>query len=119
VYPTTQNRNQWIEGCPGGSCTTGPYAYPASYTFGNYPIGTLIGPHFIDTDFSISKAFHITERVAFALRMDSRNFFNHTNLGGPNMSVQAPNAGQITGLAFGGANGTGMRTLQFSGKLSF
>jgi len=93
--------------------------YPASYTYGNYPIDSLIGPHFINTDFQISKQFHITERVAFALRMDSRNFFNHTNLGGPNNNIQDPHVGQITGIAFGGSNGTGMRTLQFSGKLSF
>jgi hypothetical protein len=119
LYPSTQNRNQWITGCPNENCSSGPYLYPASYTFGNYPIGTLIGPHFINTDFQISKQFHITERVAFALRMDSRNFFNHTNLGSPDMNVQDPNVGQITGIAFGGANGVGMRTLQFSGKLSF
>ena len=119
VYPSTKDRNQWFMGCPGGNCSSGPYAYPASYTFGNYPIDTLIGPHFINTDFQISKQFHITERVGFALRMDSRNFFNHTNLGGPNNNIQDPHVGQITGIAFGGANGTGMRTLQFSGKLSF
>ncbi|HTT65066.1 MAG TPA: hypothetical protein VMG35_24615, partial [Bryobacteraceae bacterium] len=119
VYPSTQNRDQWFLGCPNGDCSSGPYAYPDSYTYGNYPIDSLIGPHFINTDFQISKQFHITERVAFALRMDSRNFFNHTNLGGPNNNIQDPKVGQITGIAFGGANGTGMRTLQFSGKISF
>ena len=119
VYPSTQNRNQWFMGCPNGDCSTGPYLYPASYTFGNYPIDTLIGPHFINTDFQISKQFHITERIALGLRMDSRNFFNHTNLGGPNNNIQDPHAGQITGIAFGGANGVGMRSLQFSSTLSF
>ena len=119
AYPSTQNRNQWIEGCPDQVCTSGPYAYPASDTFGNYPIDTLIGPHFINFDFSAQKQFHITERVSFGLRMDSRNFFNHTNLGGPNTDVTAPNVGQITGIAFGGNNGVGMRTLQFSGNIKF
>jgi hypothetical protein len=119
VYPTTQNRNQWITGCPNEVCTTGPYVYPASGAFGNYPIDTLIGPHFINEDFSIFKQFHITERVAFGLRMDSRNVFNHTNLGSPNSNVQSPTVGEIGGIAFNGANGTGMRTLQFSGTLKF
>lgn len=124
VYPSTQNRNQWILGCPTNSsgnvdCSSGPYAYPASDTFGNYPIDTLIGPHFINIDFSAKKDFHITERVSFGLRMDSRNFFNHTNLGGPNNDVTAPNAGQITGIAFGGSNGVGMRSLQLSGNIKF
>ena len=32
---------------------------------------------------------------------------------------QSTNVGQITGIAFGGNNGTGMRTLQFSGNIKF
>ena len=119
IYPSTQNRNQWIEGCPNLNCTTGPYLYPASGTFGNYPIDTLIGPHFINEDFAISKQFHVTEKILFGLRMDSRNFFNHTNLGSPNNNVQSPTVGQIGGIAFNGANGTGMRTLQFSANVKF
>lgn len=122
-YPSSQNRNQWWLGCPEvngtPNCSSGPYAYPAAGTFGNFPIDTLIGPHFINFDFMAMKQFHITEKISFALRMDSRNFFNHTNLGSPNNDVTSTNAGQITGLAFGGANGVGMRTLQFSGTLRF
>jgi hypothetical protein len=119
VYAPNQNRNQWIEGCPDQQCTSGPYMFPSSSTFGNYPIDTLIGPRFINFDFMAMKSFHITEKISFALRMDSRNFFNHTNLGGPNADVTAPNVGQITNIAFGGNNGVGMRTLQLSGTVRF
>ena len=119
VYPSTQNRNQWITGCPNLQCTSGPFLFPASGTFGNYPIDVLIGPHYFNEDFNISKWFAITERVSFGLRMDSRNFFNHTNLGIPNNNVQSPTVGQIGSIAFNGVNGTGMRTLQFSGTLRF
>ena len=119
VYPTTQNRDQWIVGCPNQDCSSGPYLFPGSNTFGNYPIDQLIGPHFINVDFSVQKWFHITERVQFGLRMDSRNFFNHTNLNTPNTDVTSPNVGQITSIAFGGNNGVGMRTLQFSGTIKF
>jgi hypothetical protein len=119
VYPSQKTASQWIEGCPDQVCTSGPYMYPANAAFGNYPIDTLIGPRFVNVDFSAKKDFHITERVSFGLRMDSRNFFNHTNLGGPNGDVTAPNVGQITNIAFGGANGVGMRTLQLSGQLKF
>ena len=119
VYASNQNRNQWIVGCPDLQCTSGPYTYPGASAFGNYPIDTLIGPLFINFDFMAKKQFHITEKIAFALRMDSRNFLNHTNLGGPNSDVQSANVGQITGIAFGGNNGVGMRTLQLSGTLSF
>ena len=104
------NRNQWFVGGVGGA-----FLFPSSNTFGNYPINTLIGPHFIQQDLSISKTFHFTERIGFVLRTDARNAFNHTNLGGPNSDVQSPNAGQITGLAPGGF----MRSLQFSGTIKF
>ncbi|HZU24945.1 MAG TPA: hypothetical protein VFA04_05455, partial [Bryobacteraceae bacterium] len=119
LYPSNQNRNQWFIGCPGGQCTSGPYLWPDSNTYGNYPINTLIGPRYINQDLTLMKSFHITERWSLGLRMDSRNVFNHTNLGGPNTDVQSPQVGQITGIAFGGSNGTGMRQLQYALTLSF
>ena len=119
VYPSTQNRNQWITGCPNENCSSGAYLWPSSNTFGNYPINTLFGPHFIDQDFSIMKTFRITEKVYFGFRMDSTNFFNHTNLSTPNTDVMSPQVGQITSIAFGGNNGIGMRKLQFSGTIRF
>ena len=67
----------------------------------------------------LSKQFHLTERVLFGLRMDSRNFFNHTNLGTPNNNVQSPTVGEIGGIAFNGVNGAGMRTLQFAANIKF
>jgi len=109
------NRAQWFVGCPNQQCTTGQFLWPSSNTFGNYPINSLYGPHFIQQDLSIFKTFKITERWAFTLRTDSRNAFNHTNLGLPNSDVQSPSAGQITGIAAGGY----MRQLQFSGTIRF
>jgi hypothetical protein len=113
-----QNRSQWFVGCSTASMLAGTcagFTNPAANTFGNYPIDTLIGPQFIQQDISVAKSFAITERVAFKLRTDARNAFNHTNLGSPNSDVNASNAGQITGLAGGGY----MRSLQFSGTISF
>jgi outer membrane receptor protein involved in Fe transport len=115
-YPGTKNRNQWIVGCPAGSCTTGPYLFPASNAFGNYPVNTLYGPWFFDQDASVMKQFSITERLKFTLRTDARNAFNHTNLATPNADVQSGTVGRITGLAFGGGN---MRLLQYSGTISW
>jgi len=109
------NRSQWFVGCPDQDCTSGAFLYPASGTFGNYPINSLYGPHFIQQDLSAFKTFKFTERWSFTLRTDARNVFNHTNLGLPNGNVQQGNAGQITGLAAG----TYMRQLQFSGTIRF
>ncbi|MGH9584906.1 MAG: TonB-dependent receptor, partial [Bryobacteraceae bacterium] len=110
-YPSTQNRNQWLLGLGSGA-----YTLPASNTFGNYPINTLIGPQFIDQDVSLMKQFSITERFKFTLRADARNIFNHTNLNTPNSDIQSGSVGQITSLAFGGAN---MRLLQYSGTINW
>jgi hypothetical protein len=104
------NRAQWFKGGVGGA-----FLFPASNTFGNYPIDTLFGPQFIQQDLSLSKTFRLTEKVGFTLRTDARNAFNHTNLGTPNADVQSPSAGQITGLA----GGAFMRSLQFSGTVKF
>jgi hypothetical protein len=104
------NRNQWFVGGIGSA-----FLIPAANTFGNYPINTLFGPHFIQQDFTMAKTFRITERFSFVLRADSSNVFNHTNLGSPNGDVQSPSAGQITGLAPGGT----MRRLQLSGTIKF
>jgi len=104
------NRNQWFKGGVGGA-----FLIPTANTFGNYPINTLFGPHFIQQDLTLAKTFKFTERIGFTLRTDASNAFNHTNLGGPNGDVQSPSAGQITGLAGGGT----MRRMQFSGTIRF
>jgi len=104
------NRNQWFKGGIGGA-----FLIPSANTFGNYPINTLFGPHFIQQDLTLAKTFRLSERFSFLLRTDADNVFNHTNLGSPNGDVQSPSAGQITGLAPGGS----MRRLQFSGTVRF
>jgi hypothetical protein len=111
-YPSSQNRNQWILGIASGA-----YTYPASGTFGNYPINSLIGPWFNNVDASLLKKFAITERFSFTLRVDTTNTFNHTNLGLPNTDITSGNAGQITGTAQGGAYN--MRRIQYSGQITW
>ncbi len=109
-YAANQNRNQWIVGL-----SSGAYTLPASNTFGNYPINTLIGPKFINQDISVQKYFAVTERFKLNIRMDGTNIFNHANLGSPNNDIQSGSVGQITGLA-GNYN---MRQLQFSAGFAF
>ncbi len=110
------NRNQWFVGCPSGTCTSSSaFLFPSANTFGNYPINTLFGPHFIQFDMTMEKTFKLNERFGLTLRGDASNVFNHTNLGMPNGDVQSTNAGQITGLAAGGT----MRRMQFSATIRF
>jgi hypothetical protein len=109
------SRSQWFTGCPNQDCTTGSFLYPSANTFGDYPINTLYGPHFIQQDLTLAKTFKLTEKLGFQLRTDAQNVFNHTNLGLPNSNVDQSNSGQITGIAGGAV----MRRLQFSGTLRF
>jgi hypothetical protein len=105
-------RNEWF------STTSAASTYlPAAGTFGNYPINTLFGPHYIQQDLSMAKTFKLTEKLGFTLRADSTNLFNHTNLGLPNTNIDQGNVGQITGLAAG--TGNYMRRMQFSGTIRF
>jgi Carboxypeptidase regulatory-like domain/TonB-dependent Receptor Plug Domain len=46
-------------------------------TIGNAPVGDCLGPPTRTVDFSISKNFHITERIKAQFRMDAFNLFNH------------------------------------------
>ena len=104
------NRNQWYVGGLGGA-----FLAPASNTFGNFPVNSLFGPHFVNQDISVAKSFSIKERLRFTLRGDAVNAFNHTNLGLPNANIGDPAAGQITQLAAQYQ----MRRLQFSGRFDF
>jgi hypothetical protein len=113
-YASNKNRSQWIVPI---AAATGPYRFPASNTFGNYSINSLIGPWFNNLDASVMKQFTITERVRFTLRMDTTNTLNHANLGNPNNDVQSATAGQITSLAFG--NNYLMRRVQYAGIFRF
>ena len=111
------NRDQFFVGSTVQALASGSgyFTLPAANTFGNFPVNSLYGPHFINQNISLAKSFNITERVKFSLRTDATNVFNHTNLGQPNANITDPHAGQITGLA----NNYQMRRLQFGGRIDF
>jgi hypothetical protein len=79
-------------------CTRGPWSRPAAGTFGNVARNSFFGPHYFNTDASLSKRFAISERVNAQFRAEAFNVFNHVNLGQPNGQVDSPTAGQIFAL---------------------
>jgi hypothetical protein len=115
-YAADRGRNQWIVKGLGG-----PFQAPADNVYGNYPYNGLRGPYFFQQDLSLFKTFKPTERISLQVRVETFNFFNHTNLGMPNGDVTSSEAGKITGLAYtGGDTSSGaMRTLQFGFRLGF
>ena len=64
--------------------------------FGNAGRGSLRGPAFYDTDFSVFKDFKFKERGQLELRGEIFNLFNTPQFALPNNVVDTPNAGQIT-----------------------
>ncbi len=59
------------------------FCAPGSQHFGSLGRNALTGPGFRNFDFSLSKAFEVTERVKVNLRADFFNLFNHPNFTNP------------------------------------
>jgi outer membrane receptor protein involved in Fe transport len=79
---------------------SGPWQRPERGTFGNVGRNSLRGPRFSNMDFSAFKDFRISETMKVQFRAEAFNFLNHTNLGMPNGTVDAPNtAGRIFATA--------------------
>ena len=96
-------------------CTRGPWSRPQPGTFGDVARDSFFGPHLFNVDLSLSKNFHIWEKVSGQFRVESFNTFNHVNLGQPNATVDSPTAGQITSIA----SLAQMRKWQFGLRLNF
>jgi outer membrane receptor protein involved in Fe transport len=79
---------------------SGPWQRPQRGTWGNIGRNTLRGPRFSQVDFSLFKEVPVNERIKFQLRGEVFNLFNHTNLGQPTATVDAPGtAGRIFATA--------------------
>ena len=72
----------------------------------------LSRPGLVDFDTSLGKAFRIREGMAFQLRADAYNTFNHVNWGNPNGVWNSPQFGSITSAG-------PMRVFEITGRLSF
>ena len=103
---------------PKASVTNNPYGFtaPALDTIGSTGRTGFFGPHFFNTDISVQKNFAIRESMAFQLRADGLNAFNHINWGVPDGTLE--NGGNITSGAYpdGGSN---PRQMVFSGRFTF
>jgi hypothetical protein len=101
---------------------TAAFINPPDYTFGNVPrtLPNVRGPGVINVDLSAIKVTKITERIAFELRVEAFNVFNHPNFNLPNMTFvpgtnglnQSGTFGTITSAADG-------RQIQLAGKIRF
>ena len=77
----------WIN--PAAFATNGPG------TFGTARMNSLLGPHYIDSDVSLTKPFRIREQQNLQLRFEFFNVFNHTNFQAPVNKLSSSSFGQI------------------------
>jgi hypothetical protein len=90
--------------------------------------GQIDGPGFHRLDFSVFKAFQITERFSMQFRSEFFNIFNHPNFNAPNFSgngvVGVSGSGTYTSSTFGAIGSTrdapfDPRQIQFALKLYY
>ena len=103
--PGTRNAAHWIN--------SAAFASPAPYTFGDVGRNSVYGPGMQTMDLSAQRAIPIHRQMAFLVRGDFFNSFNHTNLGSPNRYVHTPQFGSITMAMTPG------REIQLSGRFQF
>ncbi len=126
VNGNASNFQKKVSGTPNGGLTwypaatlaNNPYGFtaPALDTIGTAGRNQFFGPHFFNADISVQKNFPIRESMAFQLRADGLNAFNHINWGTPNGTLES--GGTITSGAF--PNGTSNpRQMVFSGRFNF
>jgi outer membrane receptor protein involved in Fe transport len=75
---------------------TPPLGTSYATMFGDATRGSLRGPAFYDTDFSVFKDFKFNEGRQLEFRGEIFNLFNTPQFALPNNLVDTPNAGQIT-----------------------
>ncbi len=107
------NRRPDITSTSCNSGAHGNYVYNAAaftvvgHTIGNIgtePTGYCHGPGYVNDDFSLNKAWKVTERVNLEFRLDAFNLFNHANFtagtqGGAGNPIGGVNCGPANAVA--------------------
>jgi hypothetical protein len=92
--------------------TAGAFTANAPGTFGNVGRNAFRQPAFYDVDASITRNFPIYDRVAFRLRFEGFNLFNHPNFNTFTTALNSSTFGQATAAA-------PARIFQLAGKITF
>lgn len=100
IYAASPSQFGWFNTSPvpltANGQVGGPWQRPQRGTFGNIGRNRVLGPRFLQWDWSMFKAFPITEKVKFQFRAEAYNLLNKVNLAQPNACVDCPGvAGRI------------------------
>ena len=85
--------------------------------FGNLGRNVIIGPTFINTDFSVAKTTKLNEKLRLQLRAEFFDLFNHANLGQPGNVAGSPSFARITSTRFPTGESGSSRQIQFALRL--
>jgi hypothetical protein len=91
-YSMGNSRNAYLTGVFPKS----NFTIPALGTEGNERWGLFRNPGFAETDASLAKDTHITERLRLQLRFEFFNLFNRVNLGGVQANLSSSTFGRAT-----------------------
>jgi hypothetical protein len=109
-----------IPGCP---ASTPVCSSPADVgRFGTASNGSLTSPGLANFNFGLFKSFKIHERLNFRFGAEADNALNHPNFGNPNTNISSSNVGTITSMSAAngsGLGGTGSRSIELQGRLTF
>ncbi len=92
---------------------------PGSCHPGNLGRDAIIGPDFVNTDFSVTKNTQITERFNLQFRTEMFDVFNHPNFGDPVLTATSGSFGGIFSTRFPTGDFGSSRQIQFALKLQF
>ena len=79
----------------------------------------MIGPNFVNTDFSVLKNTNITEGINLQFRAEMFDIFNHPNFGDLVLTATSASIGIITSTRFPTGDFGSSRQIQFALKLQF
>jgi len=107
-YQQGTSRSAYISGV----FAAGQFTVPTAGTNGTERAGQFRDPAFVQTDMTLYKNTHITERLNFQIRFEFFNLFNHPNFQNIQGDLSAGNFGQVTAQTL-------PRWWQIGGKLTF
>jgi hypothetical protein len=85
--------------------------------FGNAAVGSVVGPGTVALSSSLVKGISLHEGLTLQFGISAANVLNHRNYAPPNMELDSSSYGETSELQ--SAEGTGPRTVQLTGRISF
>src|SRR5438132_10094598 len=97
-YPNVSSYNQGTSknAFLTGIFAPGQFTTPTAGTEGNEKSNGFRNPHFVQTDLTVYKNTHITERLNFQVRFEFYNLFNHPNFGNVGSNLTGGNFRKVT-----------------------